>query len=93
MRYKTNQSIYSRPSTYGGTKDTYMRAFLLTNELSRLEHEKKLAAAKMSTLEKRMEEVRDEIRDINATIGRTKETPAWEPSGHKPIKRHVTMEY
>jgi hypothetical protein len=92
MRYKTNQSIYSRPSTYGGTKDSYMRAFLLTNELSRLEYEKKMAAIKISALEKRMEEVRGEIREINSTIGITKDAYG-DSSRLKPRKRYVTMEY
>lgn len=93
MRYKTNQSIYSRPSTYGGTKDNYMKAFLLTNELSRLEHEKKMASARISVLEKRMEEVREEIQDINSTIGKKKDTLVRDSSENKAKKRHVTMEY
>lgn len=93
MRYSTGKSIYSRSSAYEGVKDEYMRAFLLSNELSRLEHEKKLAAIKISTLEKKIDDVRNEIQAINTSISGTNVFVEREAELPNPKKRHVTLEY
>lgn len=95
MNYRTNKPIYSRPVVYKGkdSRDNYMRAFTLTNELSRLEYEKKRAVIKISTLERRIDEIREEIYTINSTLKDSQGTIEYETSPHVPKKRHVTMEY
>jgi len=93
MQYKTNRSIYSRPSTYGGSKDNYMRAFLLNNELSRLEHEKKVAVTKITNLENRIEDVRNEIETINSLFRDSNNIIENQIEPSRPKKRHVTIEY
>ena len=93
MHYSTIKSIYPRVNVHGETKDNYMRAFLLSNELSRLEHEKKMAAIKISTLEKRIDDVRNEINSINSMFGNTNELIESDTEVSNPKKRHVTMEY
>lgn len=93
MPYKTGGSIYSRPSTFGGSKDNYMRAFLLTNELSRLEHEKKMAITKITNLENRIEDVRNEIESINSSFQDSKNLIENEKVHPGPKKKHVTIEY
>lgn len=93
MRYNTSRSIYSPASAGGEAKDSYMRAFVLTNELSRLEHEKKMASIKITTLEKRIEDVRNEIDSINSTLKDSNEAPERNDAPQASKKRHVTMEY
>lgn len=93
MPYKTGRSVYSRPSTYGGSKDNYMRAFHLTNELSRLQHEKKMAETKITNLENRIKDVRNEIESINSLQRDSKSIVDKEIVPPGPKKRHVTIEY
>lgn len=93
MPYKSNRSVYSRPSTYGGSKDNYMKAFLLTNELSRLEHEKKMAVTKITNLENRIEDVRKEIESINTSFRDSNNSIQNNIDPAIPKKRHVTIEY
>lgn len=93
MHYSTIKSIYPRANMHGETKDNYMRAFLLSNELSRLEHEKKMAARKISTLEKRIDDVRNEINSINSMFGNANEIIESDTKVSNPKKRHVTIEY
>lgn len=93
MPYKSNRAVYSRPSTYGGSKDNYMKAFLLTNELSRLEHEKKMAVTKITNLENRIEDVRKEIEAINSLFHDANNVIQNGIEPATPKKRHVTIEY
>ena len=93
MHYSTSKSIYPRANVHGETKDNYMRAFLLSNELSRLEYEKKMAAIKISTLEKRIDDVRNEINSINSMLGNANEFIESDTEISNPKKRHVTIEY
>jgi predicted nucleic acid-binding Zn-ribbon protein len=93
MPYKSNRAIYSRPSTYGGSKDNYMKAFLLTNELSRLEHERKMAVTKITNLENRIEDVRKEIESINTLFRESNNIIQNNIEPGAPKKRHVTIEY
>jgi hypothetical protein len=93
MPYKSNRAVYSRPSTYGGSKDNYMKAFLLTNELNRLEHEKKMAVTKITNLENRIEDVRKEIEAINALFRDANNMIQNDIEPAIPKKRHVTIEY
>ena len=93
MPYKSNRAVYSRPSTYGGTKDNYMKAFLLTNELSRLEHERKMAVTKITNLENRIEDVRREIESINSSFRESNNNMQNNIEPAIPKKRHVTIEY
>ena len=93
MHYSTIKSIYPRGDMHGETKDNYMRAFLLSNELSRLEHEKKTAAIKISTLEKRIDDVRNEINSINSMFENTNEFIKNDTEVTNPKKRRVTIEY
>ncbi len=93
MPYKSNRAVYSRPSTYGGSKDNYMKAFLLSNELTRLEHEKKMAVTKITNLENRIEDVRKEIETINSLLQESKNIIQNDIEPPAPKKRHVTIEY
>ena len=96
MNMRTNRSIYNRPSVHhsgSSDKDQYMRAFMFTNELSRLEYEKKAAKLKVITLEKRIEEIREEIYNINSRFVEKNDYEEQEIIIPEQKKKHVTMEY
>ena len=93
MHYVTGRSIYPKSGLHGESKDNYMRAFLLSNELSRLEYEKKMASVKITNLEKRIEDIRNEISSINTMLGTPDEFYENGTDIQNLKRRHITMEY
>ncbi|RCX12518.1 hypothetical protein DFR58_12122 [Anaerobacterium chartisolvens] len=97
MLPKTNSSIYSRPVTHNtpsGSKDKdyHMRAYTLSNELNRLEYEKKMAELRMVRVEKRIDEIQKEIHLINTYFKEQCEVPQNTVT-QPPKTKHVTFEY
>lgn len=94
MQIKTTRAVYSRPPTCNhGTagRRRVNTKLMLTNEIYKLENEKRMAQQKMSSVERRIQEVRDELNTINDTPKDTREY-IEESETHSRL-RHVTMKY
>lgn len=94
MQIKSIRTVYTRPRVLGGNtevRNNINYVNVLTNELHQLEQEKRIVEMQIGAVEKKIQEVWDEMNNVN-DIHEEKEKHA-QPEESLSRVRHITIKY